>query len=258
MPEPSPRPTLDARDLLVVVPAWNEEEALPGVLAEVREVLPGTDVLVVSDGSTDRTAERARAGGATVLELPFNLGVGGAMRAGFTYAVRRGYPAVVQLDADGQHDPRAVAALVRTAAAEGADLVIGARFAGVGSYTVRGPRRFAMRLLSVILSRVTRTRLTDTTSGLKLVGPRALALFSREYPAEYLGDTVEALVVAARAGLVVRQVPVDMRARQGGRPSQSPVSAAVFLVRALLALVMALSRPGPPDVSGAAPAGTLS
>ncbi|MDT0164735.1 glycosyltransferase family 2 protein [Actinotalea sp. AC32] len=246
MPTPSPR------SLLVVIPAWNEEEALPAVLAEVRASGLDADVLVVSDGSTDRTAELARAAGAAVLDLPYNLGVGGAMRAGFKYAVRNGYTGVVQLDADGQHDPLAVPDLLRAAADERADLVVGARFAGVGSYAARGPRRAAMRLLSVILSRVTRTRLTDTTSGFKYVGPRALVLFAREYPAEYLGDTVEALVLAARAGLTVRQVPVTMRARQGGTPSQSPVKAAVFLVRALLALVVALSRPAatrPPSTS---------
>ncbi len=235
--------------LLIVIPAWNEEETLPLVLAEitaaraaftdVREV----DVLVVSDGSRDRTAAVARAGGVAVLDLPINLGVGGAMRAGFKYAYRHGYDAVVQLDADGQHDPLAVPALLATARAEHADVVIGARFAGAGNYEARGPRRAAMKVLSTVLSRVTGTRLTDTTSGFKLAGPRALPLFAFDYPAEYLGDTVESLVLAARAGLVVRQVPVEMRPRQGGAPSHGPLRAAVFLLRALLALVIALSRP---------------
>ncbi|WP_182111767.1 MULTISPECIES: glycosyltransferase family 2 protein [unclassified Actinotalea] len=235
--------------LLVVIPAWNEEDSLPGVLAEIDAVraaepgLAGLDVLVVSDGSRDRTVEAARAHGAAVLDLPINLGVGGAMRAGFKYAYRRGYDAVVQLDADGQHDPAAIPDLLRTARAEHADVVIGARFAGAGTYTARGPRRAAMHVLSVVLSRVTRTRLTDTTSGFKLAGPRALPLFAAEYPAEYLGDTVESLVIAARAGLVVRQVPVAMRARQGGTPSHGPIKAAVFLLRALLALLIALTRP---------------
>lgn len=235
--------------LLVVIPAWNEELALPGVLEEIDELrrtaddLPAADVLVVSDGSRDRTAEVARQHGVAVLDLPINLGVGGAMRAGFKYAYRHGYDAVVQLDADGQHDPRAIPDLVATAHAEHADVVIGARFAGAGSYSARGPRRAAMRLLSVVLSRVTRTRLTDTTSGFKLAGRRALPVFAADYPAEYLGDTVESLVLAARAGLVVRQVPVAMRPRQGGSPSHGPFRAAVFLLRALLALSIALSRP---------------
>ena len=123
------------------------------------------------------------------------------------------------------------------------DVVIGARFAGTGTYTVRGPRRWAMSVLAFVLSRIARTRLADTTSGFRAANRRAIELFAREYPAEYLGDTVEALVIACRAGLRVRQVPVHMRPRAGGVPSQSPFWAAVFLGRALLALVIALSRP---------------
>ncbi len=228
---------------LVVLPAWNEEVAIGDCLDEIRRVLPDWDVVVVSDGSTDRTSMIARAKGVAVIDLPFNLGVGGARRAGFAYAVREGYREVLQIDADGQHDPAEVHHLVDVMAETGADVVIGARFAGRGEYSVRGPRKWAMKLLSSVLSRVCGTRLTDTTSGLKLCGPRANQLYARDYPAEYLGDTVEAIVIAARSGLVVRQAGVSMRERAGGVPSHSPVKAAVFLVRAMLALGMALTRP---------------
>lgn len=230
-------------DTLVILPAWNEEEALPGVLDELGTRTPDLAVLVVSDGSTDGTATVARERGVPVLELPFNLGVGGAMRAGFRYARRMGFDHAVQLDADGQHDPGEIAALFATMVSTGADLVIGARFAGAGTYDVRGPRRWAMRFLSVVISRIAGTRLTDTTSGFKLVGPRALALYAEDYPAEYLGDTVEALVLGARNGLTIRQVGVKMRPRAGGTPSHNPLKAAVFLGRAVVALVVALSRP---------------
>lgn len=228
---------------LVVLPAWNEEAALGGVLVEIAETLPDVDVLVVSDGSTDRTASVGRQAGVPVLELPINLGVGGAMRAGYKYAERHGYDVMIQLDADGQHDPRDVPKLLATMEEHRADVVIGARFAGTGAYTVRGPRRWAMKLLSGTLSRVAGTRLTDTTSGFKACGSRAIALYARNYPAEYLGDTVEALVTASRAGLVVRQVGVQMRPRAGGTPSQSTAKAALFLGRAVLALVLAMTRP---------------
>lgn len=230
--------------LLVVVPAWNEQEALPAVLAEVAATVPHADVLVVDDGSTDATAEVAASAGALVLRLPFNLGVGGAMRAGYRYAERHGYDVAVQLDADGQHDPRHVVELVDALGTEGADLVLGARFAGVGSFSASRLRRVTMRVLAGVLSRVTGTRLTDATSGFKAAGPRAIRLFAADYPAEYLGDTVEALVIAARAGLVVRQVPVAMRPRAGGTPSHGPIKSAIFLVRAMFALLIALSRPG--------------
>ena len=133
---------------------------------------------------------------------------------------------------------------------EGADIVIGARFAGVGTYTVRGPRRWSMKLLSVALSRVAGTRLTDTTSGFKACNRRAIQLFSTNYPAEYLGDTIESIVIGARASLTIRQVGVEMRERTGGRPSHSPVKAGVFLLRAVLALVIALSRPSEPVPKG--------
>lgn len=230
--------------LLVIVPAWNERETLPGVIAELEQALPHADVLVVSDGSTDGTADVARAsGGAMVLDLPLNLGVGGAMRAGYRFAAREGYDVAVQVDADGQHDPADVARVVAALDELGADVVVGARFAGVGTYTVRGPRRWAMRLLSVVLSRIAGTRLTDTTSGFRAANRRAIRLFADEYPAEYLGDTVESLVIACRAGMTIRQVGVEMRARAGGVPSHDPAKAAVFLGRAMLALLIALSRP---------------
>jgi len=228
---------------LVVLPAWNEEAAIGGCLDEICEVLPDWDVVVVSDGSTDHTSIVARSKGVAVIDLPFNLGVGGARRAGFSYAIREGYTQVLQIDADGQHDPAEVHHLVEVMDETHADVVIGARFAGRGEYSVTGPRKWAMKLLSAVLSRVCGTRLTDTTSGLKLCGPRANALYARDYPAEYLGDTVEAIVIAARSGLVVRQAGVSMRERVGGVPSHSPLKAAAFLIRAMMALAIALTRP---------------
>ncbi|WP_439646321.1 glycosyltransferase family 2 protein [Sanguibacter suarezii] len=238
----------DFRDerVLIIIPAWNEEETLGDVLDEVAAELPSVDVVVVDDGSTDRTSEVARAKGVRVLQLPINLGVGGAMRAGYKFAARNRYTYTVQLDADGQHPPKEVPTILDALVSTGADVMIGARFAGAGDYQTRGPRRWSMTVLSVILSRVTRAELTDTTSGFKACGPRAISLFSTTYPAEYLGDTVEALVIAARGGLTVDQTGVSMRPRAGGRPSHSPVKAAVFLVRALLALGIALTRPGIP------------
>lgn len=226
--------------VLVVIPAFNEQTTLAGVVAEVRAALPSADVLVVDDCSTDRTRAVALAAAVQVLTLPINLGVGGAMRAGFRYALRYGYDAVLQVDGDGQHDPQDAPRLI--AALADADLVIGARFAGTGDYDVRGPRRWAMRLLAGTLSRVTGTRLTDATSGFRVCNARTLELFARHYPAEYLGDTVETLVIVARAGLTVAQVPVTMRDRAGGQPSQSPVRAAVYLLRVCLALVLGRIR----------------
>lgn len=226
---------------LIVMPAFNEEASVAAVIRETFEKAPGHDVLVVDDGSSDATARVAREAGAIVARLPFNLGVGGAMRVGFRFALERGYSNVVQIDADGQHDPASVSALLE--ALLDADLVLGARFAGEGDYQVRGPRAWAMKVLAVILSRTSRTKLTDTTSGFRASGPRAVALFAEHYPAEYLGDTIETMVIASRAGLRIIQLPVAMRPRAGGVPSHNPFSSAAYLGRAGLALIFALVRP---------------
>lgn len=227
--------------VLVVIPAWNESESVAVVIGEVVRAVPSAGILVVDDGSRDRTAEVARAAGATVARLPFNLGVGGAMRTGFRYAYSEGYDVVIQVDADGQHDPASIPALI--ARLTTADLVLGVRFSGVGDYQVRGPRRWAMGFLSVTLSAVAGHRLSDTTSGFRASGPRAIEVFTRLYPAEYLGDTVEALVIAARSGLIIDEVPVAMRPRLGGTPSSNPLRASGYLARAVLALLFALIRP---------------
>ncbi len=228
-------------DTLIVMPALNEEAAVGDVVREVISTLPGISVLVVDDGSIDDTARVAEAAGAKVLRLPFNLGVGGAMRAGFKYALAFGYRNVIQVDSDGQHNPADVPRLLAVLANH--DLVMGARFAGVGDYAVRGPRHWAMVVLSGVLSRLAGTRLTDTTSGYRASGPRAVRLFAEHYPAEYLGDTVESLVIAARSGLRIEQVPVAMRQRAAGTPSHDPFKSAIYLGRAGLALAISLMRP---------------
>lgn len=226
---------------LIVVPAFNESEAIGDVVGAVRAEMPDADCLVIDDASTDDTAAIAAARGATVMRLPVNLGVGGAMRAGYRWACEHGYDIVVQVDGDGQHPAHEIHALI--ADLEHADIVIGARFAGADGAGARGPRRLAMWILAHTISRIARTRLTDTTSGFKATGPRAIRLFARNYPAEYLGDTVEALVIASRAGLRVRQRAVAMRERQGGTPSQSALRATVHLMRSCLALCIALTKP---------------
>lgn len=233
----------DAWRVLVVVPAWNEEASVGRVVREVAATNPGVDVLVVDDGSADATAAVAKAAGAKVAQLPFNLGVGGAMRAGYRFALRHDYDAVVQIDADGQHDPRYIGRVL--AGLDEANVVIGARFAGEGDYVVRGLRRVAMRMLAGVVSRLAQQRLTDVTSGFRAVDRHAMRVFATHYPAEYLGDTVESLVIALRLNCRVAQTPVRMRPRETGRPTQSGPRAAVYLVRATVALGLALVRRWP-------------
>lgn len=224
----------------MIMPAWNESESVADTVIEVLGAVPNADVLVVDDGSADDTANIAEAAGATVLRLPFNLGVGGAMRAGFKYAKRYGYRCAIQVDADGQHDPKDLINVVD--GLKHADISIGARFADKGSYEVRGPRKWAMRFLGWSISKIAKTRLTDVTSGFRAANSRAIDQYCEHYPAEYLGDTIDSLVVAIRSGLSVTQVPVEMRPRQGGQPSHNPAKAAIYLARSGFALIIAMSR----------------
>ena len=229
-----------ADSVLVIVPAWNESRNVGNTVREIISQSDAYDVVVVDDGSSDGTAQVARKAGARVLVLPFNMGVGGAMRTGFTYAQRHGYRRAIQVDADGQHNPREISAVL--AGLDRADISIGARFAEVGKYQARGPRRWAMIFLAGVLSRVAKTRLTDVTSGFRAANRRAIDQYVHYYPAEYLGDTVDSLVSALHSGLTVTQVPVAMRPRVYGKPSQNFFGSTVYLLRSVFALTLALMR----------------
>jgi len=229
---------------IIAIPAWNEEGSIGEVVANVKTHQPAAHVLVVDDGSTDSTAINARLAGATVVSLPFNVGVGGAMRTAFLFAQRGGYDALVQVDADGQHDPTDLERLL--SGLDEADIVVGTRFHPDSMYFVGGPRRWAMVLLSKALSRMNRGVISDPTSGFRSAGPRAINLFSVNYPAEYLGDTVGSLSIAIRHKLVIRETPVTMYYRAIGRPSKNALWSALYLGRASLALIATLlKKPNP-------------
>lgn len=224
-----------ANKTLIAIPAWNEAGSIAAVVASVQEHRPDSDILVVNDGSTDATAEEALKAGARVVSLPFNVGVGGAMRTAFLYAKREGYQALVQVDADGQHDPADLDSLI--AGLIDCDIVVGTRFHPNSMYFVGGPRRWAMVLLSKSLSWMNKGKISDPTSGFRSAGPRAIELFAIEYPADYLGDTVGSLAIAIRKGLIIHEAPVTMYFRQIGRPSKNAVWSALYLGRASLAII---------------------
>lgn len=222
---------------LILIPALNEEAAIGKVLDEIRTVAVGSHVLVIDDGSTDETVRVASGKGAIVAQLPFNLGVGGALRTGLTFASRHGYDVAVQLDADGQHDPNDVKRLV-AAIDQGADLVIGSRFTEHRrEYRTGKLRGGAMSLLRIALRLMSGQRLTDTTSGFRAFGPAAIQLFARHQPAEYLSDTVESILVAAYNGLKIVEVPVKMRQRSGGTPSTRNLKLVYHYFRLLISMI---------------------
>lgn len=193
--------------LLVIVPAFNEQATVGGVVTDL--IAHGHRVLVVDDGSHDLSAMHARAAGAEVLELPMNLGVGGALRAGFRYAVQAGFTSAVQCDADGQHIASEISTLLAAAGGNSADMVIGTRFdAESPEFSVRRYRRVAMRLLARLFSRATDTDISDATSGFRLIRQPLLGAFARQFPSHYLGDAFEALVAAGKSGYRVTKAPI--------------------------------------------------
>jgi glycosyltransferase involved in cell wall biosynthesis len=233
-------PAADRPRTLVIIPAFNEQESLPGTLADLVSTVPELDVVVVDDGSTDDTALVADSCAVVCLQLPFNLGIGGALRTGFRYAVESGYERGVQFDADGQHDATQIATLL-AALDDGADMAVGSRFAGAGDYQVGRSRGLAMRLLRWSIRRLAGQRFTDTSSGFRAFGPDVLRSFAVDYPIEYM-DSVEALVLACRAGYDVREVPTVMRERAGGQASNRRFRLAYHYVRVLVVLASSPKR----------------
>jgi glycosyltransferase involved in cell wall biosynthesis len=229
---------------LVIIPALNEEASLPTVVRDLREHAPECDLLVIDDGSTDGTAEAARDAGARVVSLPFNMGVGTALRTGFRYADRHGYDRVVQTDADGQHDAAQIRALV-CELDRGADLVIGSRFvSGDGHYEVERSRGLAMSVLRVSTRLLIGRTIHDSTSGFRGFSRPLIESFSRSYPREFLSDTVEALLMAGYAGHRISEVPVTMRHRMAGEPSHRSFKLAYHYVRLLVVMVLTVSPTG--------------
>lgn len=230
--------------ILIIIPALNEAECIGGVIRELREHVPESDLLVIDDGSTDETAELARAAGARVVSLPYNMGVGTALRTGFRFAARHGYDAVIQTDADGQHDARAIHK-IRAELEQGSDLVIGSRFAAAdGHYSVDRTRGLAMGLLRVTLRALTALDLSDSTSGFRGFSRPLVRQFSTSYPREFLSDTVEALLMASYDGYRIAEVPVQMRHRQGGQPSHRSFRLGYHYIRVLVVMVLTMSTRG--------------
>jgi glycosyltransferase involved in cell wall biosynthesis len=230
---------------LVVVPAYHEEDAIAATLKDLANEQPDLDVVVIDDGSTDATATIAAQSGANVVRLPFNLGVGGAVRTGLRYAVEHGYDRTVIFDGDGQHLASSITSLLEVLD-DGADMAVGSRFAlDAPGYEVGGSRRRAMALLSRIVGWSTGRVFTDTTSGFRAFGREPTELLARAYPVEYLADTVEVLILLCREGYRVEEVPVAMRPRTSGQPSSRSFKLVFNYLRLLIGILASASRPRP-------------
>jgi glycosyltransferase involved in cell wall biosynthesis len=228
---------------LVIVPAYNEEGSLREVIEEIRAADADLSIVVINDCSTDETPRHARAAGVAVVNLPFNIGIGGAMKTGYQYARDNGFEVAVQIDADGQHDAAHVARLITPISLDAADMVIGTRFAGEREYHATPGRRAGMILFSWATRLITRKRLTDPTSGFRAVNRRGIELFAAEYPPDF--PEVESNVLAARNGLRILEVPVTMRQRAAGRSTVTTLRGTYFVIRILLALFVSVFRRTP-------------
>jgi len=229
--------------ILAIIPAYNESATVANVVREVRQALPGAEVVVVNDASTDDTAERAHHAGAVVLTLPLNLGIGGAVQTGFRYADRHGFDIAIQVDGDGQHTPAEIPRLLEEMERENADIVIGSRFLGRGDYTSTAARWLGNRFFALFLSTVLRRRITDPTSGFRASSRRVIELFSKDYPQDY--PEGEAHVIAKKAGFVVREVPVAMRERTAGQSSITTLLSPYYTAKVALAIFVGLMRRKP-------------
>lgn len=218
---------------VILVPAWNEAANISGVVTALRNC--GHQVVVIDDGSIDGTGDIAERAGAVVLRLPFNLGVGAAIRCGLMYAARLGVQRVVQCDADGQHPAEHVATLTGAADNSGADLVIGSRFldGSAPGMKLAFVRIFAMRILARIAARTTKSSLTDATSGFRVISEPLLSELAASMPSYYLGDTFETYVAAGRSGYRVVEVHTPIRERASGTSSSSAMSSVLMLCKAL-------------------------
>ena len=233
--------TISKENTLVIVPAFNEAGSISDVLTELKSF--NYQVLVVSDGSSDGTSDISRSMGIRVLDLPLNLGVGGALRAGFRFAVKEKYSAIVQIDADGQHPAGEIENLIAAANGNQAQLVIGSRFLSDGtSMKVGIVRRLVMRVLARSSSRATGTNITDTTSGFRIICEPLLTKYAMSFPTNYLGDTYEAVVAAGRSGYKVIEIPAAMRERTAGESTASIAQSLRFTVKGLIVALLRLHR----------------
>jgi glycosyltransferase involved in cell wall biosynthesis len=231
---------LEAVRRVAIVPALNEERSIAAVIAELRAFDPGLEIVVVSDGSTDRTADVAEEHGAHALRLPFNLGIGGAVQTGFRYAYENGFDVAVRVDGDGQHDASQLGRVLAPVLAGEADIVVGSRFSGGEGYRSSRSRRVGIRILAAVVSALVGQRVTDTTSGFQALNRDGIALFARDYPHDY--PEVEATVMVFKHELRLVEVPVTMREREHGRSSITALRSIYYMVKVLLALAVGVFR----------------
>ena len=233
---------LSSKEIIIIIPAYNEESKISPLIKEIQNKVSGATILVIDDGSVDRTARVAEKAGALVIRLPFNMGYGAALQTGFKYALLKRYRYVVQMDADGQHDPDSIKALLDEVKKEDADVVIGSRFLGGNSeYKASGLRRMGMSLFRKITSVIIGQPVTDPTSGFQALNRDGIRFYaSRYYPADY--PDADVMIMLHRAGLRIREIPVRMYPRKQGQSMHSGLKPVYYIFKMFLSMFVTLLR----------------
>jgi len=228
--------------VLIIVPTFREEKNILRVISGLRATVPDLDVLIIDDGSKDRTQEIALNNGVKVLKHPFNMGYGVAVQTGYKYAVKHGYDIVVQIDGDGQHDPKFITPLIRTLKRSNVDVVIGSRFLKGGSYDAPFLRKTGIRLFSKIASFITKQKFTDSTSGQQALNRRVFSYFSRldNFPYDY--PDADAIITLCFAGFKVREIPVIMHDRKSGESMTAGIRSFIYVIQMVISIFIILIR----------------
>jgi hypothetical protein len=227
--------------VLVILPAYDEAETIGEVISALRQEAPDYGIVVIDDGSRDNTPAVVRQfAGVNLVQLPYNLGIGGAMQTGYKFALRNGYDIAVQCDSDGQHPVDRIKDLVTHVENGDADMIIGSRYVSNTGYTPSVTRRVGKSILSRLVDAIVGSGITDTTSGFRAVNRKVISIFARQYPEDY--PEAEALVILHKSGLSAAEVPVEMRPRQGGRTSIRPPHAFYYMIKVALAIFIDLFR----------------
>lgn len=221
---------------LVIIPAFNEESNIAGTVETITEKAPDFDYVVINDCSIDGTRRICEENGYNVVNLTSNLGIGGAVQTGYKFALEYGYDVAVQMDGDGQHDPAYLAEMEDALVRFGADMVIGSRFIDKQGFQSSPMRRFGIRYFTALIKLLTGQKITDPTSGMRMIGKRALRLYASDYPKDY--PEPESVVMALRSGMKVTEVPVVMRKRQGGTSSIGPLKSIYYMIKVTLAILI--------------------
>ena len=222
--------------VLLIIPAYNEEESLRSLIEEIKAVCPEVDYLVVNDCSSDDTERLMEELGANYISLPCNMGIGGAVQSGYRYAAQNGYDIAIQIDGDGQHDVRFVKDMVKLIEDKQADVVIGSRFIDKEGFQSSQARRIGIRILSMLIRLMCGAKVKDVTSGFRAVNRRFIELFAENYPDDY--PEPEVIVTAKLYGAVIKELPVVMRERTTGKSSINLKRSIYYMIKVSLAIII--------------------